>query len=1024
MQQNYTNQVSRLQIHPHISTSMTDENRYVPLKSLVGPFDFPMDYFRKRLQIGNQVFGDFAMFESDPEQKAKAFCHKKMMDTMLLIFEELYYFSEKPRKIKAKGVFCFLHTKSDAGPEVDARWLRSREDLSESYSMIDKFSFFIEVVRTNGEEGDSSSNEMSDLDDIVNQAFKTRDTAKRTGDQFEAKKRKVGESAFDCNENKQNIIYNSSKDSCDLSETFFTPYDFGSMLFATVGPVPLNASLDLTTSLCDLVYAPSKMFNANSIYQNSLDDSCEEGIRIPDHLIHFHLGEPCIDLCAGLSFGLLATQFRRSFFLGLGFPDMRVTADASSLRYPDDNAMSASAKIVLDTGVQTYARSSFLVMQQKLLPSVREMVAQCASGSLSSEEKYEIRRSWQTQASIPFKSIFHDSSSVSQSIKYLIHEWEQANDRDHGPGKASGIPIPSVHLEEFKNLDTQQSYLANLYLFAENVGFFCHHSTFIQMLIDSRYACRKGEGKPPHTILFGSPGSGKSHCLNITVKCTQTETQPIFCKPLDNMSALSWATRGDVKNPSNPDTIMTQVCIILDEVKASTLGAGDHIKGEGSDAVAIMKSMCTKTALSYSRNVEILNQDGTKGRGLEEGTITNECAFFGGMNRPPTAINPAFHRRMCIKACLQFERADGVTFEDAKNRETETANDPNINRWIEALRMNSKLHMVVASAEYCGVIKPPCLKIWDRLVPVFKREVESVTSVDYFGDRLAHGKTRLELITRMIAVFETYQNGEDKILTFDQIVAKLPEVEKRNMAGERLCLAVFSSLEDSVFPLMHKIITNAVKSRWSNLEQYDGIVHQVNNVPVGHYTKLPIEGSKTRPKMKEDGKECALRIVFDEIKHLVNQVMSKYKLSGTDDLAKSAIQELMEVKSPDHPTIVWKEDMDGDTNGEISIFFSMTRIANADVTVVDVIKKMTKHATQLMMVPHAEPLLPQFPAYHETGTATGDLLDDMFFKKRCLELHLNPNDEATKKFHPTKRGQNGNNMPHFPKDLISKTNVV
>ncbi len=85
---------------------------------------------------------------------------------------------------------------------------------------------------------------------------------------------------------------------------------------------------------------------------------------------------------------------------------------------------------------------------------------------------------------------------------------------------------------------------------------------------------------------------------------------------------------------------------------------------------------------------------------------------------------------------------------------------------------------------------------------------------------------------------------------------------------------------------------------------------------------------------------------------------------------------------------------------------------------------MTKHATQLMMVPHAEPLLPQFPAYHETGTATGDLLDDMFFKKRCLELHLNPNDEATKKFHPTKRGQNGNNMPHFPKDLISKTNVV
>ena len=61
-----------------------------------------------------------------------------------------------------------------------------------------------------------------------------------------------------------------------------------------------------------------------------------------------------------------------------------------------------------------------------------------------------------------------------------------------------------------------------------------------------------------------------------------------------------------------------------------------------------------------------------------------------------------------------------------------------------------------------------------------------------------------KILTRMIAVFETYQQ-EDQVLSFDQIIARLPEVEKRSVAGERLCLTVLSGLDDVVFPLVRPV---------------------------------------------------------------------------------------------------------------------------------------------------------------------------------------------------------------------------
>jgi hypothetical protein len=214
--------------------------------------------------------------------------------------------------------------------------------------------------------------------------------------------------------------------------------------------------------------------------------------------------------------------------------------------------------------------------------------------------------------------------------------------------------------------------------------------------------------------------------------------------------------------------------------------------------------MLSAFVLGWLRNVEVLNKDGTKGRGQEDMTITNEPVFFGGMNRAPADINPAFKRRVCFRTCVQFQRADGVTFEQAKEKEEHTRNDAERIQWVDALRDNAKLHLMAATAEYCGVISPPELAIWSSLTEQFKKAVNRYVSVSNFADRIADAKTRLEILTRMIAVFETYQQ-EDQVLSFDQIIARLPEVEKRSVAGERLCLTVLSGMDDVVFPLVRPV---------------------------------------------------------------------------------------------------------------------------------------------------------------------------------------------------------------------------
>ena len=119
--------------------------------------------------------------------------------------------------------------------------------------------------------------------------------------------------------------------------------------------------------------------------------------------------------------------------------------------------------------------------------------------------------------------------------------------------------------------------------------------------------------------------------------------------------------------------------------------------------------------------------------------------------------------------------------------------------------------MLVATAEFCGIIMPPDLTIWNTLVPRFRAAVGKYVTVTNFNDRISDARMRLMLLTRMIAVFETYQSDEGQtILTFDQIASKIPEVERRSLAGEHLCLSVLSSLDDTVGLLTNRYPQSAL----------------------------------------------------------------------------------------------------------------------------------------------------------------------------------------------------------------------
>ena len=162
------NQVTRLTNIPNLV--MPAEERFVPFKSLVGPFDFFLNSFERKLQMGNQLMGDMGKFDSNALCAAKAFTSKKLMDVMLRIYDRMH---NSPQRLEAKSIFCLVRLKPQAIAEgKDAEWVRNCDDLAEAYAAVDRFSFYFEVIKKTESSEDDNTADMRDLDEIVAESFK------------------------------------------------------------------------------------------------------------------------------------------------------------------------------------------------------------------------------------------------------------------------------------------------------------------------------------------------------------------------------------------------------------------------------------------------------------------------------------------------------------------------------------------------------------------------------------------------------------------------------------------------------------------------------------------------------------------------------------------------------------------------------------------------------------------------------------------------------------------------------------
>jgi hypothetical protein len=345
----------RMTVTPNVKDHLSDDKRYVPLKSLVGPFSFPIDMFQRRLQVGNQSFGDFAAYESNQMKRAISFNYKKLMDVFVRMFEELFYQSDtSKRRIEARYVHLLARTKDK---EDHSAWIRDQVDLAVAYEKIESFVFFIEVSRRENAEGDDNADiSLSDLDDIVQETFVNVSSERRsTGDESEVKRRKVLamklQATYNCQQPK---VYDCTRESCDLSAIFSNPVDFGRVILAAVTPVTVMTNRDAKARLSDLEYAPSRVFNFHSAYMASINEGSATQDRVPHEFIMFHeeSRQMCLDLCAGLSFGLEPPQIRLELFRYLGFPDIRQTEQPDTVPYPDDATLLRAAGLELDNTVQ------------------------------------------------------------------------------------------------------------------------------------------------------------------------------------------------------------------------------------------------------------------------------------------------------------------------------------------------------------------------------------------------------------------------------------------------------------------------------------------------------------------------------------------------------------------------------------------------------------------------------------------------------------------------------------------------
>jgi hypothetical protein len=269
-------------------------------------------------------------------------------------------------------------------------------------------------------------------------------------------------------------------------------------------------------------FAFSKLFSVSKLHREG-DARLRADICVQDP-IH----GTCLDVCSSLSFSILSDDFSAEFFPYFGFPDIQSSDSTFLVPLPEDASLSAMCNINIDRTVSVKDKASFQILRDRLRPAL--ITLNQGMRGLTFLQKREKKQGFLSDVFGLFKGLFSEHMAISSSLRGLIDKWEVL-DEIH-----NGIPMKRIPDGEVTQVvDQQQKLLLYLYQVAEDIGIFCHHSTFVQVLLDSRWACQKKQTKAPHTILFGEPGTGKSHVLDMAKECLPR----YLYEKVTNMSTLA-----------------------------------------------------------------------------------------------------------------------------------------------------------------------------------------------------------------------------------------------------------------------------------------------------------------------------------------------------------------------------------------------------------------------------------------------------------------------------------------------------
>lgn len=1015
----------RLPVKPIVVSNPEHRHRYVPIKSLVGPFSFPIRDFRGSLMISNGKFGAFSEYSTDPNKATVAFNRKKLLDIMLHILERL-----KEDGPEAKLNLCITRVLLIVNENFDwvgadstdsqgvnyPNWTRSRLDLSEAYERVASFEFFFEVASRGGY--DINEENYRDLDyimeDLISKNVDRRNKILQGGnarDDFPPpqKRQRVQDAAM-CAINVRSAQYHFGTDSQDTAECYTSRQDVKRLMAVMFNEDMYGIRPSSNMRMAPCSFALHFCFgNTVAMGRLSENDPLNDLISPPHDE---RMDGACLDLKEALAFEIDPSDMSRTVFLNFMFPDIRQIFSDCARVIPNKDFQEAVDRLNFDPNVNVTKKSDFTSLKLMFLKSKLHIDRHTASLT-TKDAKLNARQNWFKKVAPKFKTLFNSrETKIAASVRNIVNEWEIMVET------IRSIPIEVLPQMRLGSLDGPQTFVAFLYNVAEEMSIFCNHSAFVHTVIDSRWACQKDpETHGPHHILVGDAGSGKSHCM----KKAQEFLPEGSYRTSTYFSKLFWATNANEQGEENPDENLAQIAMFIDEMPASLLGCdskefGDKNQGESNDSVAMFKEMTTNTRLMYQRNVEKKKSDGTTTRVMENGAVSSEVLVYGCMNRAPINVNPAFWRRFTMRYVLQFARMDGITFEECKEEQSHL--EPGLTHIRNVMRSNARIQVVVSYARYVGLIRDQPMAVWNTAVKTFESEVKKYIIVPNMSDRLQDCKKRLKLLTDMYAIAATYQSeGNDRVriktreqvedvcrtahFSFDEIVSLLPEVEARAIPTERMCLMALSSLEDICFPFIHGIILRAVLRRWKstfvrgrcwpwplseeelNAMSNDDEDDEANN-PFQQYLKLP---EARHVSMKEKPEDVAKKIIFEGVVNIIRSESSCYKIQEPDILVKGAIQELFkrqtgETNATRHSIFAYVENADH----TVSVQVSKYRVRNIDVDIADVVKrclhKKSEKGLQLLMAPYREKrqtfdgprYAPQTPMFvkvgeHETGCA-------------------------------------------------------